>query len=51
MEAINNASKAIAKAKKLIDEYLLGNDIENDALLLDASVILGRELEKITEIM
>lgn len=47
MEAINDASRLIAKALKEINAYLLENDICNDRMLEEACRLLEKALEQL----
>lgn len=45
MEAINDSSKYVTQAHKLIEEYLEKNDIDEEALLLAARDLLAKTIE------
>lgn len=48
MEAINDSSKYVAQAHKLIKDYLELNDVENEALLQTARDLLEKTMEVLT---
>lgn len=51
MEAINDSSKLVAQATRLIQDYVRMNDIENEALLTQAIELLEEALNKLTDKM
>lgn len=48
MESANEASKLIAQARKLVLDYLDENNLDNEAMLVEAECLLEHAIEKLT---
>lgn len=51
MKAANECSMLIARSVGLLKDYLMENDIENDAMIEDSIVLLESALDKMVDNM